>query len=147
MGEAETAAQIIAAGHEPATERLRTLLTTVHHMNAARYVEDSKIHEMVAVAMEESWDVCEAYILKITLYIAQVIAAGAAAGLFHVADVEVAARCASAAMLRFFHPQMIAQFNYKQGATLDEMIAFVIAGLRDVDATCRLHAVEQISFD
>ena len=104
MSEAETAAQIIATGHEPATERLRTLLTTVHHMNAARYLDDSKIHEMVAVAMEESWDVCEAHILQIALYIADVIAVGAAAGLFHAADVEVAAKCASAAMLRFFHP-------------------------------------------
>jgi hypothetical protein len=129
MGDAETAAQIIATGQEPSTERLRTLLTTVHHMNAARYVEGSKIHKMVAMAMEESWDVCEAHILQITLYIAQVIADGAAAGLFHVADVEVAAKCASAAMLRFFHPQMIAQFNHKPGATLDDMIAFVIAGL------------------
>ena len=129
MGEVETAARKIADGQEPATERLRTLLTTVHHMNAARYVEDSKIHEMVAVAMEEAWDVCEAHILQITLYIAQVIADGAAAGLFHVADVQVAAKCASAAMLRFFHPQMIAQFNHKPGATLDDMIAFIIAGL------------------
>ena len=94
-----------------------------------------------------SWDVCEAHILQMTLYIAQVIAAGTAAGLFHVADVKVAAKCASAAMLRFFHPQMIAQINHKLGATLDEMIAFVIACLGDVNATCRLHAVEQISFD
>ena len=105
MGDAETAAQIIATGQEPSTERLRTLLTTVHHMNAARYVEGSKIHKMVAMAMEESWDVCEDHILRITLNIAQVIAAGAAAGLFHVADVEVAAKCASAAMLRFFNPR------------------------------------------
>jgi len=75
--EAETAGQIIATGHEPATERLRTLLSTVHHMDAARYVEDSKIHEMVAVVMEESWGVCEAYILQTTLHIAQVIEAGA----------------------------------------------------------------------
>ena len=129
MGEVETAARTIANGAEPATERLRTLLATVHHMNAARYVEDSKIHEMVAVAMEESWDVCEAHILQITLYIAQVIGDGAAAGLFHVADVEVAAKCVSGAMLRFFHPHMIAQFNHKPGATLHDMIAFVIAGL------------------
>ena len=99
MGEVETAARTIANGAEPATERLRTLFVTVHHMNAARYVDDSKIHEMVAVAMQESWDVCEVHILQITLYIAQVIAYGATPGLFHVPDAEVAARCVSAAML------------------------------------------------
>ena len=45
-----------------AAERLRELLTTVHRMNSDRYVRDSKMHEMVAVAMEENWDVCKAHI-------------------------------------------------------------------------------------
>ena len=37
----------------PAAARLRELLTTVHRMNTERYVGDSKLHEMVAIAMEE----------------------------------------------------------------------------------------------
>jgi hypothetical protein len=32
-------------------------------------------------------------------------------------------------MIRFFHPQMIAQSINKPGPTIDEMIDFVIAGL------------------
>jgi len=35
--------------------RLRELVTTVHRMNCERYVGDSKLHEMVEIAMEESW--------------------------------------------------------------------------------------------
>ena len=31
-------------------------------MNSERYAGDSKMHEMVAVAMEENWDVCKAHI-------------------------------------------------------------------------------------
>ena len=31
-------------------------------MNSNRYVGDSKLHEMIAVAMEENWDVCKSHI-------------------------------------------------------------------------------------
>src|ERR1700751_1376461 len=51
MSEVEQAAQTIAAGTGSAAARLRKLLTTVHQMNSARYVADSKMHEMVACAM------------------------------------------------------------------------------------------------
>ena len=30
-------------------------------MNTERYVGDSKLHEMVEIAMEEDWDVCVAH--------------------------------------------------------------------------------------
>src|SRR5271156_5302939 len=61
MGEVEQASQAIAKGRGPATDRLRALLETVHRMNSDRYVGDAKLHEMVAVAMEENWDVCRSH--------------------------------------------------------------------------------------
>jgi hypothetical protein len=98
-------------------------------MNAERYVGDSKLHEMVAVAMEEDWDVCVAHMERITGTIAEVIAEGAAAGEFHAPDIPLAGMCTCSAMMRFFHPQMIAQCAEKPGPTLDQMIDFVLAGL------------------
>src|SRR6201999_3466467 len=59
MGGFEAAGAVIAARTGPAAVRLRELLTTIHRMNSERYVGDSKLHEMVEVAMEENWDVCE----------------------------------------------------------------------------------------
>jgi AcrR family transcriptional regulator len=129
MGEVEAAAQLIVAAPQPAPQRLRELLSSIHHMNAERYVGDSKLHEMVAIAMEESWDVCTAHMEHITGNIAEVIAAGAASGEFHAPDVPLAAMCTTTAMLRFFHPQMIAQCCDKPGPSLDQMIDFVLAGL------------------
>jgi AcrR family transcriptional regulator len=129
MGEVEDVAQHIAAGQGPIAQRLRELLSTIHRMNSERYVGDSKLHEMVAIAMEESWDVCVAHMERITTTIAQVIAEGAASGEFHAPDVPLAAMCACSAMMRFFHPQMIAQCADKPGPTLDQMIDFVLAGL------------------
>jgi AcrR family transcriptional regulator len=125
----EDAAEAIAARREPAACRLRELMTTIHRMNSERYVGDSKLHEMVEIAMQESWEVCVAHMQRITETIARVIAEGVASGEFEASDVPLAAMCACTAMMRFFHPQMIAQTANKPGPSLDQMIDFVIAGL------------------
>jgi AcrR family transcriptional regulator len=125
----EDATEVIAARHGPAATKLRELMTTIHRMNSERYVGDSKLHEMVAIAMEESWEVCVAHMERITQTIGGVIAEGAASGEFEVRDVPEAAMCACSAMIRFFHPQMIAQCANKPGPSLDQMIDFVLAGL------------------
>ena len=130
MGGVEDAAQTIATGRgSTAASRLRELMTTINRMNTERYVVDSKLHEMVEIAMQESWDVCVAHMQRITETIGSVIAEGAASGEFEVADVRLTAMCACTAMMRFFHPQMIAQCANKPGPSIDEMIDFVLAGL------------------
>src|SRR3982074_3085630 len=122
MGGVEEAAHAIASRPGPAATRLRELMTSVHRMNAERYVDDSKLHEMVEIAMEESWEVCVAHMQRITETIGAVIADGAASGEFEAPDVPLAAMCACTAMMRFFHPQMIAQSANKPGPSLDQMI-------------------------
>jgi AcrR family transcriptional regulator len=129
MGGVEIAAEAIAARRGSAVSRLRELLSAVHRMNCERYIGDSKLHEMVEIAMEESWEVCVAHIERITETIAAVIADGVASGEFDAPDVPLAAMCTCTAMIRFFHPQMIAQTANKPGPSLDQMIDFVIAGL------------------
>src|SRR5882757_7766959 len=76
MGEVEVEARRIVPEPGPAKPRLRKLLTTINRMNTERYVGDSKLHEMVAIAMEEDWDVCVVHIECITGIIGQVIAQG-----------------------------------------------------------------------
>src|SRR5262249_46553247 len=58
MGEVEIEARRITQTPGPAAVRLRELMTTVNRMNTERYVGDSKLHEMVEIAMQEDWDVC-----------------------------------------------------------------------------------------
>src|SRR5258707_425706 len=129
MGEVEDAAQAIATKPGLAADRLRELMISIHRMNSERYVGNSKLHEMVEIAMEESWDVCVAHMERITQTIGSVIGEGAASGGFEVTDVPLAANRACTAMMRFFHPQTIAQGAKKPGPSIDEMINFVIAGL------------------
>jgi AcrR family transcriptional regulator len=129
MGEVEDVVNAVATRRGSAASRLRELLTTIHRMNSERYVGDAKLHEMVEIAMEESWEVCVAHMERITETIGSVIGDGAASGEFEAADVPLAALCACTAMIRFFHPQMIAQSVNKPGPSLDQMIDFVLAGL------------------
>jgi AcrR family transcriptional regulator len=129
MGDVEVEAQRIATASGPAAVRLREMMTTIHRMNSERYVGDSKLHEMVEIAMEESWEVCVAHMELITQTIGSVIAQGVASGEFVAPDLPLAAMCACTAMMRFFHPQMIAQCATKPGPTIDQMIDFVLAGL------------------
>jgi AcrR family transcriptional regulator len=129
MGEVEGASLAIARKKGSAAAKMRELLTTIHQMNSERYAGDSKMHEMVACAMEESWDVCVAHMQTLTGTIAAVITEGIASGEFHVDDVPLASLCTCSAMVKFFHPQLIEQSKNKPGPTLDQMIDFVIASL------------------
>src|SRR6201999_2385426 len=131
MGEVEQAAQVIVRKPGAATPRLRELLTTIHRMNSERFVGDSKLHEMVEIAMEESWEVCVAHMQTVVESIGAVIAQGAASGEFDAPDVPLAALCLCQAMMGYFHPQMIAQEvnKPKPHAPLDQMIDFLLVGL------------------
>jgi AcrR family transcriptional regulator len=129
MGGVEEAASGIASRSGPAASRLRELITTIHRMNCERYVGDAKLHEMVEIAMEESWDVCVAHMERIGETVGAVIAEGVVSGEFEVHDVPGAAMCTCTAMMKFFHPQMIAQAADKPGPSLDQMIDFVLAAL------------------
>ena len=129
MSEVEAAVEVIAAEPLSPKDRLREIMATIHHMNSERYVGDSKLHEMVALAMEESWDVCEAHIDRLGMAVGKVLAEGVAAGQFKPCDLEIAANCLCTAMCRFFHPQMIAQCANKPQPTLEQMIEFLIGGI------------------
>jgi len=129
MGEVETEARRIVAQPGPAKPRLRELLKTINRMNTERYVGDSKLHEMVAVAMEEDWDVCVAHFECLTGMIGEVIAQGVATGEFEAPDLPLAALCTCTGMIRFFHPQMIAQAVNKPTATIDQMVDFLFRAL------------------
>jgi len=129
MGEVENAATGIAFETDEPVARLRRLLATIHHMNVERYTGDEKIHQMVAMAIEENWQVCTAHFERITGIVAKVIDDGARTGAFAAPDVALAAMSTTMAMNRFFHPQMIAQCADKPGPTLEQMIDFVIAAL------------------
>ena len=130
MGEVETAVEKIAHEALEPKDRLRETLITINQMNSERYIEDNRLHEMVAIAMEENWMACEAHIHRVQDQIAVVIADGMTAGVFRAGDAAVVAKCVCAAMSKFFHPQLIAECSNDPEPTLVRMIDFVL------DAIC-----------
>jgi AcrR family transcriptional regulator len=130
IADVDQALKTIAPQPRSATERLCEMLATMFRMNSERFAGDSKMHEMVAVAMDENWDVCQAHIDQIIAVTAGVVADGMRSGEFRAADPTVMALCVLTSMLRFIHPQLIAQFADKPSATLDQMLDFVLIALR-----------------
>ena len=129
MGEIEAELSRIADGPGPAAERFRKVARTYHRLNAERYTADLRMHEMVACAMTESWEVVSSHIERVDAIYRRIIADGVAKGEFAVDDVDVATRCAHVAMVRFCHPGLIVQCADQPGPSLDQMIEFVLAGL------------------
>ena len=130
MSEVEAALQTIAQSDAPAPERVARFARTMHEMNASRYVSDRMMHEMVAVALDESWSIVRGHIERVDAMMAQIVADGVAAGDFTVEDPRQAARCLHAGLIKFCHPQIISQCaDGDPGPDIDTMVRFLMRGL------------------
>jgi len=133
MAELEATVVAIAAEPRPAADRLSDILATTCRMNSARYLDNHRLHEMVACAMEESWDVVRGHIERYDLILRGVVAEGIAKGEFAPRDPRTATYCVRAAMMRFCHPQLLSQCAGLPGPSVEEMIDFILAGLKTPD--------------
>jgi AcrR family transcriptional regulator len=129
MREVEAAIDEIADRKAPAAQRLRDMISTMHRMNAALYTHDLRMHEMVEVALAESWQVVHGHIERKSEIFHRVVADGMASGEFWADDAQTASRCVQVALIRFFHPVLIVQCANEPGPSLDALTAFVLAGL------------------
>ncbi len=109
--------------------RLEAFITAMHAMSKERFTDNRRMHEMVEVAMAESWDVIHRHIDAMDRLLCALVAEGSANGEFAVPDAMVAARCVQSAVIRFCHPTLITQCADEVGPSVDAMIAFVLAGL------------------
>lgn len=130
MGEVEAGAQGIARGQGSAAERLRALILAIEAGNAARYVADRKIHEMVEAALIENWPIISDHIDQIDAILEEVIASGMANGEFERGDPRLAARLVHVACIRYFHPRLIVECADRPTPTSAQMIDFCIGALR-----------------
>ncbi len=63
--ELETHVAGIARADVSARERLRRLLLEGHRFSQSRFLGESKVHEMVTVAMDEHWAVISAHVQRV----------------------------------------------------------------------------------
>ena len=126
--EAELAA-IAARTEATAADRMRDLIRVMNGMSTERFTRERRMHEMVEVAMAESWPVIHRHIGQVDAILCGLVAEGTRAGEFRVRDATVAARCVQSAIMRFCHPALITQCADEPGPTVEQMTAFVLDAL------------------
>lgn len=122
----------IVASPEPAAQRLRLLFTTLQAQTVALFFNEKRMHDMVAVAMEEHWAVIEPFIDEIEQALCRLVADGQARGEF-AAELEPAATAAMihACMAGFIHPSLVQQCGGEDLAeTAAGLAEFVLRALR-----------------
>jgi AcrR family transcriptional regulator len=119
VGEVEAGGMQIARLPLSASERLRLLVVERYKQTVAIMLDQHKVHEMVAIALDEQWPVVERHLDRI------------ASGEFVAADPAAAARCFFAAMASTCHPALVAQcMNKPNRASPEELVDFALKALR-----------------
>jgi AcrR family transcriptional regulator len=132
LGAKEARSREIARLPLPASERLRMMIHAGHQNTVETMIGETKVHEMVVVAMDEQWGIIQAHIARMTNVIAAVIEEGMAAGEFRQGDAHLAARCFHQAIIALVHPQLVFQCgrdktNY---VSVDPMVDFALIALK-----------------
>ena len=113
-----------------AADRVAGIVRALHHDCVERCRANPRIHEMVEAAMTESWGVCEHHVARISAVLTRVVREGVLGGEFDTKDPEVAALCVQASIIRYCNPMLVSLYPNVPGPPLDDMISFIISGLR-----------------
>ncbi|MGA8172196.1 MAG: TetR family transcriptional regulator [Methylocystis sp.] len=130
MGEVEEALRKIAHGPGDAETRLRELVMTNEAMNAARYVADRKLHDMVEVALVQNWPTIAEHIENVDGLIGIVVASGMDSGEFAPGDARLTAGLVHTACVRYCHPRLMVECADRPEPTSAQMLDFCLRALR-----------------
>lgn len=127
----EVALHTIATRPAKASERLRAFVLDEYEATVTQFLDESKVHEMVTVAIEQHWPVIDRHLQRMTDILSRIIAEGMDDGEFTKADPRKAARCFKASVISVCHPTVVAQCRSDSGnATPEELVEFVLKALR-----------------
>jgi len=114
-----------------ASEKLKTFIIEEHQSTVAQMLDEAKVHEMVAVALEEHWSVIDRHLRRMTEILSEIIAQGMKAGEFALGDPVKVARCFKASVISVCHPGVVAQCRQDpEIASPAELADFVLRALR-----------------
>ena len=131
LGEKIARARHVAQLPLPASQRITILAEGAYRDTIDTMIDDTKVHEMVTVAMEERWPIIAAHIERITELLAGVIAEGIVAGEFPPQDVKRSASCLHQCFISLVHPQLVAQCrNEPSFMPPPEMAKFALRALK-----------------
>ncbi|WP_342360015.1 TetR/AcrR family transcriptional regulator [Terrarubrum flagellatum] len=130
--ESEEQARKVLASPLSAPDKLRATVIGLHEHHKGLLNDEKRIHDMVEVAMNESWESIEAHCDRFKQYFAEIAAEGVAAGDFDPdINTEIAGKMIFAACAGLFHPTLIAQFERKkEKPDPNAMVDFLLRALR-----------------
>ena len=99
----------LAAGPGSASERFGAVLLMMYHCMRDQMVNQSRVHEVVDIAMSERWPAIEAFKLDCCAIVADLVAEGQRRGEFGPGDPQYLAAQTLSACACIHHPQLIAQ--------------------------------------
>jgi len=120
----------VAAGDDPAPERLRRWLAALFATKRAKALDDPELFAMYTVLVSEDREVIARHVAGLVAQIGQIIADGVAEGTFAVPDVDGSARAVFDATVRFHDPMYAGQWaDPATGAAFDRVCDLVLKGL------------------
>ena len=128
LAEVEALARAIVESDRPAAGRLRDFVTAVHRTTCERYFAETRLHDMVAAAIQEHWAVILQHKDRMQQLIRIVIEDGVRRGEFAVTDSDRVASLVHAALMKFCHPLAVVEHMNEDLAAQAEAMADFLAG-------------------
>lgn len=125
----EIAVDDIVSKAGPASAKLRAVMVAIEALHGARVTANHKLHDLLETAFNESWPIVREHVEKLDKALGSIISQGAAAGHFHVDDIELSAMLTRSACIRIWHPRVMVEYAEQPEPTLDQMVDFCLAGL------------------
>jgi len=134
LGALIAAARAAGPASLSAPERLRATLMTLHQQMRDQMLNQSRVHEIVDVALREQWPAIEDFHHRCAEIVAQIVAAGQASGEFGSGDPGRLGMQALLACASIYHPTLIAQCPAPDvGSQAEEVVAFTLRALANGD--------------
>ncbi len=131
LADYEVMLQEISRRPIPASDRLRAFVLAQHQATVTQMMDETKVHEMVLVALDEHWATIDRHLKRMTEILARIIREGIAAGEFAEQDPQRAARCFKAAVISVCHPTVVAQCRADpDNAEPGDLAEFALRALR-----------------
>jgi hypothetical protein len=103
----------------------------LHRNHRDQMTHEKRVHEVVAVAMEENWGAIEEFLQACDILIGELVAKGQAAGEFGPGDPALLGKRTMDACAGVLHPTLIAKCSADDNIDADaqEVVAFALRAL------------------
>jgi AcrR family transcriptional regulator len=130
LGDLLETVRAVARGPGAAAERVGAVLMILHRNHRDQMTHEKRVHEVVAVAMEENWGVIEQFLQACDALIGELVAEGQAAGEFGPGDPVLLGKRTMDACAGVLHPTLIAQCSGDDiDADAQAVVAFALRAL------------------